>query len=98
LRILQDPKANKIEVSPSVHPFTVHGNPLNLGGVFKVLQYKEVLFIQIDKFSVKGRVVDSNGNGIAGVKILLDGDEKTTSDNQGAYEIEKVLAVYKNNI
>ena len=40
-----------------------------------------------------GQVVDTKGNGISNVKILLDGEEKAVSDEKGFYKLQKVFLV-----
>lgn len=45
---------------------------------------------QVNRFSIKGKVVDLQGKGISNVMISLDGEEKTKSDENGDYTLEKV--------
>lgn len=41
-------------------------------------------------FSVGGRVIDSNGVGVDGVKIIVDGQLRATTDMQGYYKLDQV--------
>jgi len=68
-----------VEIIPSTYNFAVKEEQVNLQNIFKV-----------DKFSIRGRIVDQQGNGISGVKIMLDGEEKTISDSNGYYSLEKL--------
>lgn len=52
---------------------------------------------QVMGFSVNGKIVDNRGAGIAGVKIEVNGKEKTVSDENGNYKLEQVT-VGKYNI
>lgn len=45
---------------------------------------------QVMGFSVNGRLIDSRGTGIAAAKIVVNGEEKTTSDENGYYKLEQV--------
>ncbi|PWA55857.1 carbohydrate-binding-like fold protein [Artemisia annua] len=47
---------------------------------------------QVTGFSVGGRIVDSNGNGVDGVKIVLDGVEKSITDKEGYYKLDQVTS------
>lgn len=47
---------------------------------------------QVTGFSVGGRVVTSEGVGVEGVKILLDGRERATTDVQGYYKLDQVTS------
>ena len=42
------------------------------------------------RFSIGGQVVNTKGDGIANVKILLDGQEKAVSNGKGFYKLHKV--------
>ncbi|KAI7745608.1 hypothetical protein M8C21_033454 [Ambrosia artemisiifolia] len=46
---------------------------------------------QVTGFSVGGRVVDSDGKGVDGVKIVVDGIERSITDNRGYYKLDQVL-------
>lgn len=48
-------------------------------------------FLQVTGFSVGGRVVDGNGMGVEGVKIIVDGHVRSIADNQGYYKLDQVL-------
>lgn len=78
----------KIDIEPSFQNLALKNEPLIRDFSFEV-----------NKFTISGNVVDSRGNGIAGVKISLDGEVKGVSDNQGKYLLEKVeLKFSRNNI
>ncbi|KAG0480871.1 hypothetical protein HPP92_011729 [Vanilla planifolia] len=47
---------------------------------------------QVTGFSVGGRVVDGNGAGVGGAKIIVDGQQKTISDNEGYYKLDQVTS------
>lgn len=47
---------------------------------------------QVTGFSVGGRVVDGNGIGVEGVKIIVDGHERSLTDNQGYYKLDQVTS------
>ncbi|XP_027924979.1 nodal modulator 1 [Vigna unguiculata] len=47
---------------------------------------------QVTGFSVGGRVVDGNGMGVEGVKIIVDGHERSITDNQGYYKLDQVTS------
>lgn len=49
---------------------------------------------QVTGFSVGGRVVDSNGAGIDGVKIKVDGQQRATTDSQGYYKLDQVTSMH----
>nr|KYP47590.1 Nodal modulator 1 [Cajanus cajan] len=46
---------------------------------------------QVTGFSVGGRVIDGNGIGVEGVQIIVDGHERSITDNQGYYKLDQVL-------
>ena len=69
----------KIDIEPSFQNLELKNEPL----------MKDFSF-EVNKFTISGNVVDSKGNGLAGVKISLDGEVKGISDNQGRYLLEKV--------
>ncbi|KAJ6686724.1 NODAL MODULATOR 1-RELATED, partial [Salix purpurea] len=43
-------------------------------------------------FSVGGRIVDGNGMGVEGVKIIVDGHERSATDKEGNYKLDKVTS------
>ena len=43
--------------------------------------------LEVNKFYITGRVVDLEGNGIPKVTILLDGEHKSISNENGFYEL-----------
>ena len=43
-------------------------------------------------FSAHGRVIDRNGAGIAGAKVLVDGRQSAVTDSKGVYRLEGVAA------
>ncbi|KAH9318973.1 hypothetical protein KI387_020742, partial [Taxus chinensis] len=47
---------------------------------------------QVTGFSVGGRVVNSEDTGVEGVKILVDGRERATTDIQGYYKLDQVTS------
>ncbi|XP_068661556.1 uncharacterized protein [Aristolochia californica] len=47
---------------------------------------------QVTGFSVGGRVVDGNGIGVEGVKIIVDGVERSITDAQGYYKLDQVTS------
>ncbi|KAK7284568.1 hypothetical protein RJT34_19316 [Clitoria ternatea] len=47
---------------------------------------------QVTGFSVGGRVVDGNDMGVEGVKIIVDGHERSITDNQGYYKLDQVTS------
>ncbi|XP_061366169.1 uncharacterized protein LOC133309420 [Gastrolobium bilobum] len=47
---------------------------------------------QVTGFSVGGRVVDGNEMGVEGVKIIVDGHERSITDNQGYYRLDQVTS------
>lgn len=47
---------------------------------------------QVTGFSVGGRVVTSEGVGVEGVKILVDGRERAATDIQGYYKLDQVTS------
>lgn len=46
--------------------------------------------IQVTGFSVGGRVIDSNGMGVDGAKIEVDGHERSITDREGYYKLDQV--------
>ncbi|KAK6118530.1 hypothetical protein DH2020_047730 [Rehmannia glutinosa] len=46
---------------------------------------------QVTGFSVGGRVVDGNGNGVDAATILVDGLERSITDTEGYYKLDQVL-------
>jgi len=49
-----------------------------------------VINLEISKFTIKGNVVDSNGNPIEDIKITLDGKEITKSGENGSYTLNDI--------
>lgn len=47
--------------------------------------------MKVTGFSVGGRVVDENDMGVEGVKILVDGHERSITDKEGFYKLDQVL-------
>ncbi|CAI9288723.1 unnamed protein product [Lactuca saligna] len=47
---------------------------------------------QVTGFSVGGRVVDTNGKGVDGVKIVVDGVDRSFTDKQGYYKLDQVTS------
>ncbi|KAL3827759.1 hypothetical protein ACJIZ3_016561 [Penstemon smallii] len=47
---------------------------------------------QVTGFSVGGRVVDSNGIGVDGAKIIVDGHERSITDEEGYYKLDQVTS------
>lgn len=47
---------------------------------------------QVTGFSVGGRVVDGNDVGVEGVKIIVDGHERSITDKQGYYKLDQVTS------
>lgn len=47
---------------------------------------------QVTGFSIGGRVVDENDIGVSGVKIVVDGHERSLTDKEGRYKIDQVTA------
>ncbi|PON61743.1 Glucoamylase, starch-binding [Parasponia andersonii] len=47
---------------------------------------------QVTGFSVGGRVVDGNDLGVEGVKIIIDGYERSITDKQGYYKLDQVTS------
>ncbi|KAK3194298.1 hypothetical protein Dsin_025608 [Dipteronia sinensis] len=47
---------------------------------------------QVTGFSVGGRVVDGNDVGVDGVKILVDGHERSITDKEGYYKLDQVTS------
>ncbi|GLU07247.1 hypothetical protein SLE2022_242110 [Rubroshorea leprosula] len=45
---------------------------------------------EVTGFSIGGRVVDGNDIGVAGVKIVVDGQERSITDKQGYYKLDQV--------
>lgn len=45
---------------------------------------------QVTGFSVGGRVVDGNNMGVEGVKIIVDGHERSITDKEGYYKLDQV--------
>ncbi|KAK6118534.1 hypothetical protein DH2020_047724 [Rehmannia glutinosa] len=47
---------------------------------------------QVTGFSVGGRVVDGNGNGVDAATILVDGLERSITDTEGYYKLDQVTS------
>ncbi|XP_058187876.1 uncharacterized protein LOC131304587 isoform X3 [Rhododendron vialii] len=47
---------------------------------------------QVTGFSVGGRVVDGNGFGVDGVRIIVDGHERCITDKEGYYKLDQVTS------
>lgn len=47
---------------------------------------------QVTGFSIGGRVVDGNDMGVEGVKILVDGHERSITDKEGYYKLDQVTS------
>ncbi|KAD3338151.1 hypothetical protein E3N88_33672 [Mikania micrantha] len=47
---------------------------------------------QVTGFSVGGRVIDSVGKGVSGVKIVVDGIERSITDKEGYYKLDQVTS------
>ena len=41
-------------------------------------------------FSIIGKVVNSKGQGISGVKIIIDGQQKATTNDNGVYKLDEI--------
>lgn len=42
--------------------------------------------------SVGGRIVDENGAGVDGVKIIVDGHEQSITNKEGYYKLDQVTS------
>ncbi|KAF6143365.1 hypothetical protein GIB67_001309 [Kingdonia uniflora] len=67
------------DVSPSSMPISVEHRHVKVSQKF-----------QVTGFSVGGRVINENGEGVDGVKIILDGHERSITDRQGYYKLDQV--------
>ncbi|KAK8998240.1 hypothetical protein V6N11_083633 [Hibiscus sabdariffa] len=47
---------------------------------------------EVTGFSIRGRVIDANDNGVEGVKILVDGQERSITDKEGYYKLDQVTS------
>uniref|UniRef100_A0A7N0VIJ7 Carbohydrate-binding-like fold protein n=1 Tax=Kalanchoe fedtschenkoi TaxID=63787 RepID=A0A7N0VIJ7_KALFE len=47
---------------------------------------------QVTGFSIGGRVVDGNGEGVDGAAVLVDGRERSITDNNGYYKLDQVTS------
>lgn len=47
---------------------------------------------QVTGFSIGGRVVDGNGAGVDGAKVLVDGQERSITDENGYYKLDQVTS------
>lgn len=77
IKPLQDDK--KVEIEPHEVPLVIRHSAKT-----------EKLQFQVNRFSIEGRVVDTQGLGLAHVVISLDGEEKTKTNEKGYYSLEKV--------
>ena len=41
-------------------------------------------------FSIQGRVVNHKGEGISGVKIIIDGQQRATTNDKGLYKLDEI--------
>jgi hypothetical protein len=73
----------KIDIEPSFQTLAVKNEPVS-----------KIFSFEVNKFTISGNVVDGKGNGVAGVKISLDGEVKAVSDENGKYTLEKVDIQY----
>ncbi|XP_068304702.1 uncharacterized protein [Pyrus communis] len=69
------------DVSPPVMSVTVEHQHVTVPQKF-----------QVTGFSVGGRVVDGNDEGVEGVKIIVDGHERSITDKQGYYKLDQVTS------
>ncbi|XP_004288537.1 PREDICTED: nodal modulator 1 [Fragaria vesca subsp. vesca] len=69
------------DVSPPVMSVTVEHQHVTVPQTF-----------QVTGFSVGGRVVDGNNMGVEGVKIIVDGHERSITDKQGYYKLDQVTS------
>lgn len=69
----------KAEIEPNEVIFSIRHSPLT-----------ETLQFQVNRFSLQGKVMDIQGFGIANVTISLDGEEKTKTDKEGHYTLERI--------
>lgn len=53
------------------------------------------MLFQVTGFSIGGRVVDSNLKGVEGVKIVVDGNLRSVTDNEGYYKLDQVYNIFK---
>lgn len=53
---------------------------------------KVVQKFQVTGFSIGGRVVDGNGVGVYGVKIEVDGQKRSITDQEGYYKLDQVTS------
>ncbi|KAK8650653.1 hypothetical protein V6N13_140281 [Hibiscus sabdariffa] len=47
---------------------------------------------EVTGFSIGGRVIDANDIGVEGVKILVDGQERSVTDKEGYYKLDQVTS------
>lgn len=69
------------DVSPASVPVTVQHGHATISEKF-----------QVTGFSVGGRVVDTNGQGVGGVKIVVDGIERSITGKEGYYKLDQVTS------
>lgn len=53
------------------------------------------MLLQVTGFSIGGRVVDSNLKGVEGVKIIVDYNLRSVTDNEGYYKLDQVYNIFK---
>ncbi|CAM6102957.1 unnamed protein product [Calypogeia fissa] len=71
------------DVSPSSVDITVDHESVEIANPF-----------QVTGFSIGGRVVDAQGSGVEGVKILVEDVERATTDVQGFYKLDQVTSTH----
>ncbi|XP_019421865.1 PREDICTED: nodal modulator 1-like isoform X4 [Lupinus angustifolius] len=83
----------KVEVKGSTQVELGFGNVV-VDDVFFVPGHSISGFVvaQVTGFSIGGRVVDGNEVGVEGVKITVDGHERSITDNQGYYKLDQVTS------
>lgn len=59
-------------------------------GLFSYIILCYCWFVQVTGFSVGGRIIDGNGMGVEGVKIIVDGHERSATDKEGYYKLDQV--------
>ncbi|XP_022770793.1 nodal modulator 1 isoform X1 [Durio zibethinus] len=69
------------DVSPSVVSVSIEHQHITVPQKFEVTG-----------FSVGGRVIDANDIGVEGVKILVDGQERSLTDKEGYYKLDQVTS------
>ena len=77
LKAIEDDK--RVEIEPLEAKITIRHSSL-----------LEKLQFQVNRFTILGRVIDTQGKGINQVTISLDGEEKTKTNEQGFYYLERI--------